>query len=412
MKEKIIGIFVCMLLIATAIPAVGTLNNSTSEKNPVDKTLNGGWEKTFRRSDFDFGDYVLQTSDGGYLIGAETMSNAGDLDIWLIKTDASGIEQWNQTYGGSDDEFPNFILETPDGYLVTGLTRSFGIGDYDAWLIKIHKNGTEQWNQTFGGINYDFAWAIWTATDGGYMMGGGTNTYGSGIFDYWMIKTDANGTEQWNKTFGGTDNELFRGMRQTDDGGYILVGFVFPTDTSEKVYCWIVKTDADGNKAWDKKIETKHHSAGFGIRQTTDGGYIISGETVAFALIIGPLYFYIGGDMWLVKVDADGNKVWEKTFGRIILESCGRCIELTDDGGYIVGGFTKGFGSSIKQVTAVPIFSKIWVVETDADGNKERAIESSRGLCWWIGQTNDGGYILTGGTKPHGECDVFLIKID
>jgi hypothetical protein len=116
--------------------------------------------------------------------------------------------------------------------------------------------------------------------------------------------------------------------------------------------------------------------------------------------------------MWLVKVDADGNKEWEKSFGRKILEDCGRCIELTDEGGYIIGGFTKGIGSSIKQATAVPILSKIKVVETDSNGNKLRALEFSRGLCWWIEKTNDGGYILTGGTKPHGECEVFLIKID
>jgi hypothetical protein len=413
MKKKLLGIFVCMLLIATALPAVGTINNSIQVKNPVDKPLDGGWEKTFGGSDYDFGVFVLQTNDSGYIIGAETMSyGAGGIDAWLIKTDSDGNEEWNKTYGGSEDEWPYVILQTTDGYVITGLTRSFGAGDYDAWLIKTDANGNKTWDETYGGTGYDFAMTLLNTTDNGYVMGGGTNTYGAGDFDYWMIKTNANGTEQWNKTFGTSDTELFRGMRQTDDGGYILVGFVIPAASSENVYCWLVRTDADGNKLWDKKIEGKRHSAGFEIRQTTDGGFIISGATVALGFNLGPIFVYIGGDMWLVKTDANGTKEWEKSFGRIILESSGRCIELTDEGGYIIGGFTKGFGSSIKQAISFPIFSKTWVVETDADGNKVGEKEFSRGICWWIGQTNDGGFIAIGATKPHGKGDVFLIKID
>ncbi len=412
MKKKIVGIFVCMLVISTALSAVGTLNNSLQVKNPEENPLNGGWEKTFGGSDYDFGTYVMQTNDGGYIIAAETKSyGAGGIDFWLIKTDSDGNEEWNKTYGGSEDEWPYFILQTTDGYIITGLTRSFGAGDYDVWLIKTDANGNKIWDETYGGTGYDFAWTLSNTTDNGYVIGGATNSYGAGDFDYWMIKTDANGVEQWNKTFGTSNSELFRGMRQTDDGGYILVGFVISASPND-VYCWLVRTDADGNKLWDKKIEGKRLSGGFGIRQTNDGGFIISGETVALGFTLGPIFMYISGDMWLVKTDANGTKVWDKSFGRIILESCGRCIGLTDEGGYIVGGFTKGFGSSIKQTLALPIYSKTWVVETDADGNKVREKEFSRGICWWIEQTNDGGYILTGGTEVHGKGDIFLIKID
>jgi len=412
MKRKVLGIFVVTLLIATVVPAVGNINNSFQGKNPVDKTLNGGWEKTFGISDFDFGDYVMQTSDGGYIIGGETMSSAGDIDIWLIKTDSDGNLVWDKTLGGSDSDVPNFICEMNDGYLITGLTRSFGAGDYDAWLIKTDINGNEQWNKTYGGTGYDFCWNVFNTTDGGYIMGGGTNTYGAGNFDYWMIKTDAAGNEIWNKTFGGSDSELFRGMRETDDDGYILVGFVTSTKISQKVYCWLVKTDADGNKLWDKKIETTESSGGTCIQQTSDGGYIVSGEKVALSFVLGPIFFYFGGDMWLVKIDADGNTTWEKSYGGKLLEDSARCVELTDEGGYILAGFTKGFGSSIKQKMGLPIFSKIYVVETDANGTKIDEKEYSRGLCWYIDRTSDGGQIITGGTKPYGECDIILIKLD
>lgn len=412
MKRKVLGIFVVTLLIATVVPAVGNINNSFQRKNPVDKSLNGGWEKTFDKSEFDFGDYVMQTSDGGYIIGGETMSSAGDIDIWLIKTDSDGNLVWDTTIGGSDSDVPNFICEMNDGYLITGLTRSYGAGDYDAWLIKTDTNGNEQWNKTYGGAGYDFCWTVFNTTDGGYIMGGGTNTYGAGNFDYWMIKTDSAGNEIWNKTFGGSDSELFRGMRETNDGNYILVGFVTSTIISQKVYCWLVKTDADGNTLWDKKIEETESSGGTCIQQTSDGGYIVSGEKVALSFVLGPIFFYVGGDMWLVKIDADGNTTWEKSFGGKLLEDSARCVELTDEGGYILAGCTKGFGSVIKQAMGVPIFSKIYVVETDADGNKIGEKEFSRGLCWYIDRTSDGGHIITGGTKPYGECDIILIKLD
>ncbi|UCD13827.1 MAG: hypothetical protein JSW60_09785, partial [Thermoplasmatales archaeon] len=371
MKNKIFGTFVCMLLIATALPAVGTLNNSFHGENPVDMPLNGGWTKTFGGSEYDFGDCVQQTSDGGYIIGAETMSyGAGDLDVWLIKTDADGNEEWNTTIGGIDYEFPNFILQTTDGgYILTGLTYSFGAGKNDVWLIQTDANGTEEWNKTYGGTENDIGLTVWNTTDGGYIIGGRTNSFGAGLLDYWLIKTDANGTEEWNKTYGGTGNEVCMGM-QPADGGYIFVGYVEPEKIFDKAYCWLVKTDADGNKLWDKPIKGTGHSGGRSIRQTPDGGYIIAGETKGFGLVLGQMFIYVGGDMWLVKTDADGNKTWEKSFGRIILEDGGWDVELTDEGGYIVAGFTKGFGSSIKQFPGVPIFSKIWVVETDANGTK------------------------------------------
>jgi hypothetical protein len=201
-------------------------------------------------------------------------------------------------------------------------------------------------------------------------------------------------------------------MNQTDDGGYILVGFGNSADQSEKPYCWLVKTDADGNKEWDSKIENDQGCRGFGVRQTPDGGYIITGDSATFSFKIGQLFFYLGGKMWLVKTDANGNKTWEQTFGGVILESGSRCIELTDDDGYIIGGFTRGFGSSIKQTVALPIYSKTWVVKTDADGNNVGDMKYSRGICWWIEHTTDGGYIFTGATQAHGKGDIFLVKID
>ena len=414
MKKKIIGIFVCTLVLATALPAVGTLNNSLKGESLVDKPLDGGWTKTFGGSDWDFGDCVQQTSDGGYIITADTKSyGAGGLDIWLIKTDADGVEEWNKTFGGSALDWPDFILQTIDGgFIISGETYSYGAGGSDAWLIKTDTDGNKIWDKTYGGTGFERARTVWNTTDGGYIIGGSTSSFGAGDSDYWLIKTDSNGIEQWNKTFGGTGPDDCWAMRPVD-GGYILVGFVLPTKIFDKAYCWLVKTDADGNKLWDKKIEGTRWSAGWDIRQTSDGGYIISGETNGFGFWAGSLQFNFGGDMWLVKTDADGNKIWDKSFGRRILEDSGMCVELTDDGGYIIGGNTKGFGNMLSPIPPLP-FSKIWVVKTDADGNKIWDKEFSRGICWSIRQTSDGGHIVTGGgtKKLLGQSDVFFIKID
>ncbi len=413
MKRKILGILVCTLLIATSIPAVGTLNNSFQSKNPVDKPLNGGWEKTYGGSEYDFCGSGRQTSDGGYIFCGETESyGAEGLDGWLVKTDADGNEVWNKTYGGAEDEFVIFVRQTNDsGYILTGATYSFGPGLQAAWLIKTDANGTEQWNKTYGGTNYDGGWNVYPTTDGGYIIAGLTSSFGAGDYDFWLIKTDANGTEEWNKTYGGSGTEFLRAMQPVDDG-YILLGYVVPEKIFATGYSWLVKTDINGNKSWDKKIEGTRNNGALGIRQTSDGGYIISGEKIAFGLVLGPIFIYVGGDMWLAKTDANGTTEWEKSFGRIILEDGAWCVELTDDGGYIIGGFTKGFGSVIKQIQLYPIYSKIRVVETDADGNKVWEKEFSRGICWSIEKTSDGGYILSGGTKPHGKGDAFLIKID
>jgi len=414
MNKKIIGIFVCTLLIATAIPAVGTINNSSQEKNPVDKPLNDGWYKTYGGTEYDLGGTVQQTNDGGYIFCGETASyGAKGWDALVVKTDANGTEEWNKIYGGAGEfDFLVFVQQTNDGgYIFTGAAYSFGAGLQDAWVMKTDANGTEQWNKTYGGTDYDWGWRGWPTTDGGYIIAGGTVSFGTENLDFWLIKTDANGTELWNETYDGGSLEYLTGMLIVDDG-YILAGYGVPEKLFSKAYTWLVKTDFNGTKLWDNAITGTRHNAATDIRQTPDGGYIICGETVDFGLFLGNYFLYVGGDMWLCKTDADGNKVWENSFGSKILEDGSRGVELTDDGGYLIAGFTKGFGSVIKQTQMGPIFSKIWVVETDGDGNMVNETEYSRGMCWWIEKTTDGGYIVSGATKPHGNGDAFLLKID
>jgi parallel beta-helix repeat protein len=316
----------------------------------TDSEGNKEWDKTFGGSSSDDGNSVQQASDGGYIITGRTRSygaSYGYYDVWLIKTDSEGDKQWSKTFGGdsydSSYDCGSSVQQTSDsGYIITGSTESYGAGYYDVWLIKTDSEGDKQWSKTFGGDSYDYGSSVQQTSDSGYIITGSTESYGAGYYDVWLIKTDSEGDKQWDKNFGGSDDDRGYSVQQTRDGGYILTGKTESYGAGEEDV-WLIKTDSLGNKEWDKTFGGSYDDRGYSVQQTNDSGYIITGY--------GAGYY---GDVLLIKTDSEGNKEWDKTFGGSD-EDHGYSVQQTRDGGYIITGYTESYGAGDEDVWLIKV---------------------------------------------------------
>ncbi|MFB0516362.1 MAG: PKD domain-containing protein [Candidatus Neomarinimicrobiota bacterium] len=255
------------------------------------------WIKTFGGTGGDATFSVQQTTDSGYIITGYTRSyGAGDGDVWLIKTDTNGDTLWTRTFGGSSADFGRFVQQTVDGgFIVTGWTWSYGEGYSDVWLIKTDINGDTLWTKTFGGSDEDEGHSVQQTMDGGYIITGETRSYGAGYSDVWLIKTDSNGDTLWTKTFGDNRYDGGRSVKETKYGNYIITGFYDNPYGYTDVY--LIKTDINGDVQWEKTFGGNDQDLGLSVQQTKDNGYVITGITYSYGAGLN--------DVWLIKTSAD-----------------------------------------------------------------------------------------------------------
>jgi hypothetical protein len=336
----------------------------------TDANGNVVWNQNYGGPDSEYGYEVQQTNDGGYIVGGYVyFSSTNNGDMYLVKTNANGNLAWARVFGGTSLDEAFSVEQTADsGYILTGFTDSFSIGR-DVYLVKTDSNGLISWSNTFGGAGSNCGHCVRKTSDGGYIIVGYTDLYGSGGSDIWLIKTDANGNKLWDQTFGGTNNDWGACVEETSDGGFIITGSTasFGAGNTD---VWLIKTDSGGNKLWDQTFGGTNNDNGNSVEQTSDSGYIISGTTNSYS--VG------NSDAYLIKTDANGAAIWMKTMGGNFLED-GYDVDQTTDGGYIVSGRTASFGSGNYDA---------WLVKIEGS--------STFGLTFIIGQITNlhtlGGY--------------------
>ncbi len=369
----------------------GTINLVSQEPPPTE------WNKTYGGTGDDFAWALVQTADGGYAIAGRTGSfGAGRNDFWLVKTDASGNAQWNKTYGGYHEDEAYALVQTADGgYALAGWTGSYGAGIYDFWLVKTDANGNALWNKTYGGTSEDYAQALIRTADGGYAIAGYTGSW-EYDYDFWLVKTDANGNAQWNNTYAGTRDDEAWALVQTADGGYALTGWTGPGGVGDYTDFWLVKTDVNGNAQWNKTYGGYGRDRAYALVQAADGGYALAGTTNSYGAG--------SWDFWLVKTDASGNAQWNKTYGGTGDDWACALVQAAD-GGYALAGLT-GFA----------LAHDFWLVKTDVNGNvqwNKTYGGTSDDWAYALVQTVDGGYALAGWTNSYGagSRDFWLVKV-
>jgi len=307
----------------------------------LDSTGGIQWTKHYGGAVYDVVSSVRQTADGGYIISGATFSfNSQPYgDMFLIKTDVAGNISWSRHYGGNGQEQSEDVQQTADGgYIMTGLTNSFGMGYYDVYLLKTDAVGNISWAQTWGGASNDYSFEVQQTTDHGYIVVGQANSFGTGPYHVFLIKADSLGQTMWVKTYGGTgnnnQNDIGNSVQETIDGGYIVTGFTtsFGAGATD---VYLLKTDSVGNGLWAKTFGGTGDDWGECVRQTTDRGYIITGYTKSFGA--GQ------SDLYLIKTNSSGNLEWSQAYGDTAYEY-GFSVAQSADGGYLAAGRTNSSG--------------------------------------------------------------------
>lgn len=390
------------------------------------------WEKSYGGKHAEYLTDAVPTADYGFILAGSSLSsksgnktslNEGDLDYWVWKMDEKGEMEWQKSFGGTGTDFLQSIRLTVDGgFILAGHSdspkgkykRQDSHGGYDFWVIKLDAGGGDQWQQTIGGSGDDKLQSVAQTKDGGYILGGSSSSEKSGdkavdafgSMDYWVVKLDKQGKIEWQKTLGGKYFDELRSIEQTKDNGYILGGYSNSPQSGNKRDdnigigdYWVLKLDRKGETEWERVIGGDMDDQLYTVHQTSDGGYILGGNSNSTASSSKSKGNGKGTDFWIVKLDPNGEMKWQETYDFGTSDVLTSIVENRDHT-LLVGGFAKSEPGKekdkkgINDYIALKISEKgdvLWNTAVGSDGD-----DALRKLI----ETRDGGYILAGTSNP------------
>ncbi len=407
--------------------------------------------KTYGGSGEDSPQAIIATSDGGFAVLGFSNSTDGDLhgkslevnDYWLLKLDSEGELQWSKTYGGSKDDRGQSLVQTQDGgFALTGYAMSddgdasVNKGFHDNWIIKVDAQGEIEWERSYGFSGHDHSYDILDTEDGGYFFTGflditsaradgntekSSSISAHGVGEFWGTKIDEKANIEWRGYYGGTNNDRAHAAVRSDDGGYVMAGFTesddFDVNNSRGSYdFWTVKIDATGNSVWQSSFGGTGIERAEDIAKTKDGGYVITGST--FSTDVDVSTNHGEADIWLIKMDDSGKLVWDKSFGGSQFDAA-QSVFASRDGGFIITGNSKSMDMDVNENVGE---NDLWVIKTDANGNLIwqksfggsgldfgfDAVETSTGAIVLVGETASVDF---SGVENRGKSDAVIIKI-
>jgi len=402
------------------------------------------WQKTYGGTSYDEAYSTQQTSDGGYIVAGRSISSNGDIfgnhggdDFWVLKINSIGSIQWKKSLGGSFNDGARRIQETSDGgYIVVGYTASNNYdvsgnhgGISDGWVVKLSSTGTIEWQKTLGGSGRDDIWAIQQTLDNGYILAGRTSSNdgdvseNKGQLDFWVVKLNESGNIQWQKTLGGSNDDMAKSVRQTSDGGYIIAGESSSIDGDVtnplgNADFWVVKLSSLGTLDWQKSFGGNNADIPSEILLTTDGGYVVTGYVGSGTSDISVYYGLF--DFWVVKISASGQLLWEKTVGGTQPDYA-RAIVNAPGGGFFIAGSTSSSDGDIVENNGG---SELWVVKISEIGElvwQKTYGGTKNDFGFAIDNTSDNGLVLAGsawstdgdlaGSLNRGKADFWVLKL-
>ncbi len=395
------------------------------------------WQRSYGGTNDDRLRSLEQTVDGGFILGGfsnsrpasgangdKTSTNFGNYDFWIVRTDANGNKLWDRSFGGTNEEVLFSVQQTHDGGFVLGgysssaaggNKSSTNFGDYDFWVVRTDGGGNKLWDSSFGGTNLDQLRSLRETVDGGFILGGqslsgvGGNKTSAlfGTNDCWVVRLDASGNKLWDRSFGGVGADRLQALQQTSDGGFVLGAVSLSASSGNKTSAnfglndmWLVRLDAAGNKVWDRSFGGTDNDEVLSVIETSDGGFVLAGFSWSGSNGNKASRNYGSTDIWLVRTDANGNKLWDVSFGGGNSDSA-RGVVRTRDGGFVLGGISDSPVSGTKTSPYLGGIADFWVVRTESNGNK--LWEQSLGGIgddgvWSLQQTSDGGFVFGGGS--------------